>query len=426
MPRRLTRRIGLVLALVAITAASLNLRTGIVSLAPVLDDVLAELGGSAAAAGVLTALPGFMFALMGLGAVPLARRIGLSPTLWLGGALLTAGLSVRALASGMPVFFVGTTAVTAGIALGNVVLPAWIKEHALPRQLTVMTMLYTAVLGISSAVGPLSAQWFADPSWRPALGVWAVLGGAQVLVWTAVVARARRDVPGSTTSESTAANTVATPAEAEAIDTAATAEAIDAVPIWKSGTAVSLMAFFCFQATTAYVIMGWLPTMFVDLGIPRETASWALAIIGVFNILGGVAMPWAIGRFRNIQPLPVALALLTLAGWCGIFFAPTAAPLLWAVLLGIGGQCFTLVLGLLAGRTRNPLTTARLSGFVQPWAYLAAGLGPLAVGFVHATWGTWAPVFACLMAFNIAMVFTGYRAARNITVDEELQAAARA
>ena len=68
------------------------------------------------------------------------------------------------------------------------------------------------------------------------------------------------------------------------------------------------------------------------------------------------------------------------AGYLGVVFAPTTAPIFWCVLLGLGGWCFPLALALIPARTRTVIVTARLSGFVQPVGYILAAAGPLLVG----------------------------------------------
>ena len=60
----------------AVVAGAINLRAGIASVGPVLEEALASFGAGASQAGLITAMPGFLFALMGLSAVPIAMRLG--------------------------------------------------------------------------------------------------------------------------------------------------------------------------------------------------------------------------------------------------------------------------------------------------------------------------------------------------------------
>ncbi|WP_313095134.1 MFS transporter [Corynebacterium variabile] len=393
----------------AVTAAALNLRTGIASLGPVLDDVLDAFGASGSLAGAITAMPGVFFGIMGLAAVPLATRIGLSRALF-GGMLLTLlGLAVRPWVGDVAVFLVLTACVVGGIALGNVLLPAWIKSHG-GRHAVVLMTLYSAGLGASGALGPLSAMWFSgEGAWKWALFIWVFLAVAQVLVWAFVVPRTGLDIPG-------AGPTSATEEDAE------TARRLRETSLWRSPTARFLMLFFGLQAMNAYIQMGWLPKIYTDNGVSSSTASIGLSVIGALNIVGGLLMPGIIARVTDLRPFPAVFAALTGLGYVGLWQAPSTVPLLWAVLLGIGGCCFPTAIALIPARSRTPLVTARLSGFVQPLGYFIAGLGPFVLGVVHEQVGSWDGILIVLVCTAVLMGVLGVLAGKRTVIDDELMA----
>ena len=113
------RGVPVLLTFIAVFIAAVNLRAGIASLGPVLSDVLAAFGAGGSMAGAITAMPGLFFAVMGLLAVPLASRFGLSTMLTAGMILTLAGLAVRPLVGDIWIFLVLTASVVAGIALAN-------------------------------------------------------------------------------------------------------------------------------------------------------------------------------------------------------------------------------------------------------------------------------------------------------------------
>jgi CP family cyanate transporter-like MFS transporter len=408
------RSIPVALAVIVVAVAAVNLRAGIASLGPVLDDVLDAFGASGSLAGAITAMPGVFFGIMGLAAVPLASRLGLSRSLFIGMVFTLVGLAVRPWVGNIAVFLVLTACVVGGIALGNVLLPAWVKTHGGRHAVALMT-IYSAMLGVSGAVGPLSALWFdGESAWKWALFVWAVLAVLQVVAWAVVVLRAGRDVPGASPLDA-----------AENADGAvsATEETLRATSLWRSPTARFLMLFFGLQAMNAYIQMGWLPTMYTDSGVASSTASIGLAVIGAFNIAGGVVMPTVIDRVRDLRPFPALFAVLTAAGWLGMWLAPSTVPLLWSVLLGLGGFCFPTAIALIPARSRSPLVTARLSGFVQPVGYFIAGLGPFVIGVVYDKVGNWDGIIAVLTVIAVLMGVLGVLAGKNTVIDDELTAA---
>jgi CP family cyanate transporter-like MFS transporter len=403
------KNLSLLFLLLAVTVAALNLRTGIASLGPVLDDVLDAFGASGSLAGAITAMPGVFFGIMGLAAVPLATRVGLSRALF-GGMLLTLfGLAVRPWVGDVAVFLVLTACVVGGIALGNVLLPAWIKSHG-GRHAVVLMTLYSAGLGASGALGPLSAMWFSgENAWKWALFIWVILAVAQVLVWAFVVPRTGLDIPG-------AGPTSATEEDAE------TARRLRETSLWRSPTARFLMLFFGLQAMNAYIQMGWLPKIYTDNGVSSSTASIGLSVIGALNIVGGLLMPGIIARVTDLRPVPAVFAVLTGLGYVGLWLAPGTVPLLWAVLLGIGGCCFPTAIALIPARSRTPLVTARLSGFVQPLGYFLAGLGPFVLGVVHEQVGSWDGILIVLALIAALMGVLGVLAGKRTVIDDELTA----
>lgn len=390
----------------AVFIAAFNLRAGISSLGAVLADTLDafQVGGSLA--GVITAIPGLFFAIFGLLAVPLAIRLGLTRTLFLGAALAVIGLAARPWVGDIWVFIVLTALVTTGIAVANVLLPAWIKNHG-GRHIVALMTVYGSVLGFSGAVGPLTAVLSGAPdAWRWALFLWTIPAALQVLVWFGLVLRVGRDVPSSTPPH--------TPGHAGG--------PVRSVSLWRSPTAVFLMLFFGLQSMHAYIQMGWLPKIYVDHGVSAATASLALALTGSFNIIGGLIMPAIIHRLRSIVWLPVLFSALMGAGYLGLWLAPATTPMLWAALLGVGGFCFPTAIALIPARSRVPLVTARLSGFVQPIGYVIAAAGPLLVGVVREATGGWSVILPVLMVLCALMAAVGFRAARNVSIDEELAA----
>lgn len=435
------RGVPVLLTFIAVFIAAVNLRAGIASLGPVLSDVLAAFGAGGSMAGAITAMPGLFFAVMGLLAVPLASRFGLSTMLTAGMILTLAGLAVRPWVGDIWIFLVLTASVVAGIALANVLLPAWIKSHG-GRHIVALMTIYTSVLGLSGAVGPLSALLF---EWRGALFVWAILAAAQVVVWLVVAARTGYDFPSGGRVRVEAAEAEAGSADAatpEATGTTASAAATGpeavagqsaAAPpagwlrtsLWRAPTAVFLMLFFGLQSTNAYIQMGWLPQIYRDAGLDPAVGSVGLALVGALNVFGGIVMPALIDRVRSVVLFPVLFSVLTAAGYAGLLLIPDVLPLLWAFILGLGGFCFPTALALIPASSRDPLVTARLSGFVQPFGYLLAAAGPFLVGLEYGRTGQWSGILTALILATVLMAVCGYRAARRGFIDDELIAAAR-
>jgi predicted MFS family arabinose efflux permease len=71
-------------------------------------------------------------------------------------------------------------------------------------------------------------------------------------------------------------------------------------------------------------------------GLPVQFAAWSLAMIGLFNIVGSIAMGWAIGRWRMKSLLSLVYASRGLAVLV-FLFAPKSGPvvLVFAAVMGV-------------------------------------------------------------------------------------------
>ena len=382
---------------------SVNLRPGASSVGPVLDELRTSLAMQGATTGLLTALPGLCFGAVGLLAVGLARRVGVTAGIVLSIVAIAVGLVVRVTTDSVPLFLAMTALALAGMAVCNVLTPAWIKRHSSDGGVLLMTF-YGAGLTVGGALGSLLAapvaSAYADTwGWRAALGVWGVVALVALLPWVPALLgerRARRGAPPP-------------PAAAR-------------FRLASSPTALALTALFGLQSMNAYVQFGWLPQVYRDAGLSAVEAGALISLLTTLGIVGGLVMPTVIDRSPTLAPWFLAMGGVGAAGYLGLLVAPATVPWLWAVLLGLAGFAFPTTIALITARTRDPMITARLSGFVQPLGYLLAAAGPMAVGLVHAATGTWTVVLVALAVSCLALAVVGLRVARPVFVDDELTA----
>ncbi len=133
----------LVLGIILIAS---NLRAPITSVGPVVRNIRQDTGLSNTLTGLLTTLPLLAFALISPFAPRLARRFGMEKTLLGGMAVLATGILLRAIPFEIALFG-GTTLVGMGIAIGNVLLPGFVKRE-FPRQAGIMTGVFIVCMGV--------------------------------------------------------------------------------------------------------------------------------------------------------------------------------------------------------------------------------------------------------------------------------------
>lgn len=379
---------------------ALNLRPGATSIGPVLQELREGLGMTATQVGFLGALPGLVFAVVGLAATALARRCGITGALLIASGAIAVGLTARAVVGNVPLFLVLTILAFAGMGLGNVLVPPFIR-HRFPFKIAALTTVYTTGLALGSTIPPLLSAPIAEATdWRYSIGLWGITGIAAFLVWSGVVVTQR----GSE-------------------DPVRSQQRTDALPIWallRSRKAVALAVFFGMQSMQAYIQFAWAPQMFRDGGLSPAYAGALLSLIAALGIPGGLFMPTIVARVRNLTPIILTFAALLVVGYLGILFAPTAAPVLWATALGLSGICFPTAIALITARSREVRVTAPLSALVQSMGYGFAALGPFLVGIAYDAFGSWDVPLGVLIGSAAVLAAAGIVAARPGYVDDEL------
>ncbi|WP_454041172.1 MFS transporter [Cellulosimicrobium sp. Marseille-Q8652] len=371
-----------VAAVAALLLAALNLRPAVVAVSPLLGEIRADWGLSAAAAGLLTALPVLCFGLLAPVAPVLARRWGLERALLASLVVLALGFAVRLVPTTWGLF-AGTLVVGSAIGVGNVLLPALVKRDFADR-VGLMTGLYSMALsgGAALAAGlTLPVAGAAGLDWRGALATWGVLAVAGALVWAPRALRATLPAP-------TGFRGGARPAGRRSV--------------WRSPLAWAVTVVMGTQSLSFYATNAWLPEVFVSLGRSPEAGGWLLALCNLVGIAGSFVTPVLAGRMRRQRGIGVVLVLLVGAGLLGLVLAPSAA-VVWVVLLGLGqGGGISLALTLMALRAHDAAHTSELSGMAQSAGYVLAACGPIGVGLAHDASGSW--TLPLLLLAGVAVV----------------------
>lgn len=381
------------LAVAGLVLAAINLRPAVTSVGPVLEEIRADLGMSAAVAGLLTSMPAVCFALVGSTAPLLARRWGTGAVIALGTTALTLGLTVRPFAGGAASFIALTALALAGIALANVLLPVVVKER-FPERVGAMTGIYSVALNLGAATAaavtvPLTAGAFGG-DWRLSLVVWAMIAAAALPAWI-LLAGDRTPAP----------------------DIPRDAGGTVTLPLRRQPIAWALAVYFGLQATAAYVIMGWLPQIFRDAGLSARTAGMLFAVTALLGVPLSFALSALAGRLRRQSGVAVWTGLFGLAGYAGLWADPAAAPWLWVALLGVANCSFPLALTMIALRGRNAVTVARLSAFAQGTGYLLSVPGPIMVGVLYEHTGSWRIPLTMMALLMVPQLAAGIIAGRS-------------
>ncbi|CAA9482992.1 MAG: hypothetical protein AVDCRST_MAG65-1565 [uncultured Solirubrobacteraceae bacterium] len=382
---------------IVVLLVAFNLRGALIALAPVMEQVRRDTGFSTAAAGLLMTLPVLCFALFSPVAPRLARRWGIEAVLVAAMAVLAVGVLLRSAATGFALI-AGTVILGAAIAIGNVLLPALVKRD-FPGRIGLMTGAYVTIMsaGATLAAGTtILIQRASGLSWPGTLVLWAIPAIAGM---------------GACLLRSPARDDGSIPV------------APGAGGLRRDSLAWHVTLFMGLQSLIFYSSVAWLPTLFFDSGFTEADAGLLLGLMNLVGLPASLAAPVLAGRRATQTGLVLGTSALTGAGLLGIIVQPTAAPVLWMVLLGLGqGAAIGLALSLIGLRAADSEYAARLSSMAQSIGYLIAAFGPFLLGAIYELTGSWRLAFVVTLVALIAQILSGWGASRDRQVGRPREA----
>ncbi len=398
------------LAVVATVAVALNLRPAVVAVSPLLDTIRDDTGLSAPLAGLLTTLPLICFGVFSPVAPRLARRIGLE---WAVGAslvLLVLGILLR-LVTPVTALYAGSILAGAGIAIANVLMPAFVKREFSQHPSGILGV-YTAALNIgAAAAGGLTVPigTALALAWRPALAFWVVLAGLGLALWLPILLRSRRI-------------RAAQPEPSDADRELAEAEDIRGFVLLRSPVARQVTGYLALQSIQFYSYAAWLPTLLGDEGIDASTAGYMLMLSNLTGAAAALVLPVFIKRLATQRPPVVAVTSFYAVSLLGLLVAPSSGAWVWVCIYGVAqGAGFSLALTLMVLRSPDAAVAARLSGVAQLIGYLIAATGPVLLGVVHDLTGGWQWPIVVLIVLLGPMLWVGLGAGRDVLLGDEAE-----
>jgi len=404
----LTRR-GAILPLAAIALTALNLRTAVTGFSPLLDTIGRDLGFGESLFGVLGTIVTASFAVFGLLAPLVARRVGLEATVVVATLLTTVGVVARAMSTDAVGTVVSTVVAFAGVGTSNVIIVPLVKKY-FPDRLKAVSSGYLALLQVGQFTAPLVAVPLAAAGgWQFAIGIWAAPLSAAVVLWFIFALRQGRSAPTNAPVDTTPT-------------TGATADRPHRIAgAWKTTLLWSMVLMFGMTALNTYAVLTWLPTIMSDAGADPAASGSLLALFSVFGLLAAFVVPPLTLRMTNPFPLVLLCVLLLAAGYAGLMLAPLQGAIVWVVLLGLGVSTFPLCLTLVNARTRTPVGSSTLSGAMQGLGYALACVGPLFIGLLYSATGSWTSSYVLLFASLVVMLASGFMACRPRLLEDAVR-----
>lgn len=352
-----------VLVVIAIT---INLRPFLTAIGPLGNTIQTATGMSLSQLSWLTLLP---MALMGVGAwvAPSAlQKFGARNAICGSLLLIALGCALRMLGANAAVLLATSALCGAGVALIQGILPGAIKRES-PRHVAQMMGLYSCALmgggAFGAQISPLAVQWGWD--WRAALALWTIpvlialplawhaFGHIQTLLKKAAVSHAQPP-------------------------TSDTRWLIRRPRTW------TLMACFGLVNGGYAAVVAWLAPYYQTHGWSASSSGMLVAILSVAQAAAALTLPMLAARHADRRPWIAFTLLCQIVGFAMLIWLPDAAPLLSAIILGIGlGGCFALMMVVALDHLPSPSQAGALNALMQGGGFLLASLAPWVIAQLH-------------------------------------------
>lgn len=377
------------LVVLGLVLAGANLRMPITMMPPLLPNLKAEIGLPTSLAGLLTTIPLLAFAL----ASPLMGRSGArhgsEKVLVMAIAILSLGSYLRIIPS-VWALFIGTAALGIGIAGGNVLLPAVIKER-FPESIAGKTTLYTTAQVLVASLGTATSGIIAAHiGIKGSMGLFALLGPIALVAWLVIW--------------------ISGPSRKRVVETKTdTRPLVDRTP-WRSPLAWVILAYFGMQSMLYYSLLTWLPSIWQAAGFSAIVAGNLATLFQLSGMPLTMTVPLIAERKHGLAIVNGIAGGGFALGILGILVPGANLPLnvISAVCMGLAtAASFSICIVFFQKRTTSAADTARLSGMAQSGGYLFAAIGPVALGALNGLLHSWTPIIMIVLVVVIAMFAAG-------------------
>ncbi|WEV68682.1 MFS transporter [Bifidobacterium sp. ESL0775] len=390
------------LVILGLVLAGANLRMPITMMPPLLPDLKAEIGLPTSLAGILTTIPLLAFAL----ASPLMGRFGARhgsvKVLVMALAVLSVGSYIRIIPS-VWALLIGTAALGIGIAGGNVLLPAVIKER-FPKSIAGKTTLYTTAQVLVASLGTATSGVIASHiGIKGSMGLFATMGPVALIAWLLIwVSRSSGD------------SKIEAKADARPL--------VDRTP-WRSPLAWVILAYFGMQSMLYYSLLTWLPSIWQAAGFSAVVAGNLATLFQLSGMPLTMTVPMIAERKHGLAIVNGIAGGGFALGILGVLVPGANLPLnvISAISMGLAtAASFSICIVFFQKRTTSAADTARLSGMAQSGGYLFAAIGPVALGALNGLLHTWTPIILLVLVVIVTMFAAGLVIIRHRDIYEGL------
>lgn len=372
-----------------------NLRAPLTSVGPVISQITDELSLSNTTAGLITTIPLLAFAFLSSLVPKVSRKYGMELVLLASLVLLSIGLVIRPYGS-LITLFLGAALVGIAITVGNVLMPAYIKNNY-QKNVGTMMGIYSVAMNLTAALAAgfsISLGKFTEMGWKGSIGIWLVLSVVTIFIWLPQIKKKK------------------------AVQTTASLRLDEVkVNIYKSKIAWAVTVFMGVQSLLFYCLAAWLPKVAITWGIPSEEAGWLLSYMQFAQLPMTFIGAIIASKLPNQKLLAIITSILFATGILGLLLFKVNFIALWCILIGTGsGLAFSLSMLFFVLRTQNSSQAADLSGMAQSFGYTIAACGPPLFGALFDLSNNWGMSFVFLLIMSGVLLVSGIIAGQRTWV----------
>lgn len=376
------------LLILGIILVSINLRTSIASVGPLIPFIREDLDISNGLAGFLTTLSLLTFAVFSLFAPSIGKRLGHGKAIFLGILILAIGVASRVL-GGIELLYIGTALTGIGIVIANVLMIPFFKAR-IPQKIGLMTAILTTGMSLFAAIASgISVPMAVDLAWgwRGSLASWSILMFLALVAW---LPQLKPHQSGNQTALLPAKN------------------------VWKSRLAWQVTLFMGAQSVMYFTMITWLPDMLIARGMSPVEAGISLSYMQLISLIGTFFVPGWLIKLKEQTNVVLLVGIGYLVGYGALFIQNELITFAALTLIGVGsGASLSIAYTLISLRSAEDLTTAKLSGMVQSAGYVLAALGPLIFGISMDMFGNWDFLIWFLLLMTLQFLYFGLPAGRD-------------
>jgi CP family cyanate transporter-like MFS transporter len=341
-----------------ILAVSFNLRIGIVTVGPLVDDIRDSTGMSSGVAGLLGAVPFLCMGIFALVGPWLAARAGSARLIGYAVASLALGTVARAAAPTSALIVLATVPIGIGLALTGLAIPGLIKEN-FPGHPGAATGSYVAALAVGGGLSAFLVVPLADAlgGWRWAFALTAIPAFVALAVWTRVEPDVREDTGRFEAMAHAAKNR------------------------WRPGLRGSRLGLmFGLQSMCFASVISWVAALYRHEGWSADHAALTTAAISFLVAPAGLVLP-RLSEGRDRRAWIFCTAVVMASAVLGLAIVPGTLPWLWVVSFGLGtGSIFSLMLTIPLDLGSSQGEVDELTGWMLGLGYILAAVAPALVG----------------------------------------------